>query len=33
MLRLTDLGRLRFARAMPYWEAAQREWIAGYRSA
>src|SRR6476659_9504009 len=25
MLRLTDQGRLRFARAMPYWEAAQRE--------
>ena len=25
MLRLTELGRLRFARAMPYWEAAQRE--------
>jgi DNA-binding MarR family transcriptional regulator len=25
MLRLTDDGRTRFARAMPYWEAAQRE--------
>jgi len=25
MLRLTGVGRLRFARAMPYWEAAQRE--------
>ena len=25
MLRLTDEGRARFARAMPYWDAAQRE--------
>ena len=25
MLRLTDIGRQRFARAMPFWEAAQRE--------
>jgi DNA-binding MarR family transcriptional regulator len=25
MLRLTGEGRLRFARAMPYWEVAQRE--------